>query len=74
MTPQVWRVSRATLARIKAEIVAEEALCVTQDQIDAASPRVMRRLFPGMDAAISVAIATGRRIHFKVIEDASDAG
>ncbi len=68
-TAQVWRVSRETLARIKREIAAEEALCMTQAQIDAAAPRVMYRLFPEMAAEIGAAVAAGQTIHFAVIED-----
>lgn len=72
-TGRVWRVSAATLARLKVEIAAEQALCVTQDEIDAASPRVMYRLFPGMAAEISAAIAAREPIHFEVIDGPRDA-
>lgn len=72
-TEQVWRVSPATLARVRQELAAEHALCVTQDQIDAAAPRVMRRLFPGMAAEISAAIAARQAIRFEVIDMPPDA-
>ena len=64
-TPQVWRVGRETLARLKQAIAAEEALCMTQDQIDAASPRVMYRMFPEMSAEIGAAIAARQPIRFE---------